>query len=334
MNKKIFKILALTVMAVLCMSMLGCSRQNREAEGVAVDDSILQIDPESGRQSETVTLYFKHAYSNYLVPQSREVEKASQSIEALVVEELLKGPQGDEALEKTSVMPSGVKLIDINTNNDTVFVNLSSEFLNDIVLKNETFSDDVTAFETRQQQLKGLAIYSIVNSLTEIPGISQVKILVNNKAVNYQELRAEALLTDYTTVDATTSMLSISRNQKYILSPAKSVKILFESLSNGPTWASAYPMLYMETEMGSTLPQQDELEKTWSAMIRALTIDGNAVVEEEIKGDGTAFVTINYSITYVSGVVTQVDDAKIAVINSGGVWKVKLPDKLLRNSIS
>lgn len=318
-------LLIILIIAITFIS-AGCKNTESTSDEMIKDDaSILQIDPEAGSENMTITLYFKHAYSSYLVPQQREVAKGNQSMEKLVLEELLKGPQADEALDKVAIMPPNVQLLDVDVNGDTVFVNLTEAFLSNI--------EDPTTIQTvdskRQKQLKGLAIYSIVNTLTEIPGIMQVKILVENKTISYKEATAQLLLEDLENVTEDTSMLSIKRGSKYILTPAVAAELLLKNLAAGPVWEASYPFLYVETQMGNTLPSQAELEKLWSANVKEIEIGEDVVTEEEIRSDGTAFVTANYAVDLLNGAVIEKKDVNISAIASNGIWKIKFPDDLL-----
>ncbi|MGN1098322.1 MAG: GerMN domain-containing protein, partial [Clostridia bacterium] len=111
-----------------------------------------------------ITIYFPDENAEYLVPEYREIEvQASLSVEKLVLSELMKGPE-DKTL--TQVIPSDVKVIGTETKDGVCFVNLSGEFVEKI----PSSSSSTT-----------MALYSIVNSLTELDTIDSVQILINGK---------------------------------------------------------------------------------------------------------------------------------------------------------
>ena len=116
-----------------------------------------------------VRLYFINSEMDMLNVLSEEVVyNVSSSLEKLIVEELIKGP-GNETLNP--VMNKDTKLINISTKDGVCYVNFDDGFL----LPNEHLDANLT-------------IYSIVNSLAELPGINKVQIQVNgNTDIIYQE---------------------------------------------------------------------------------------------------------------------------------------------------
>ncbi len=113
---------------------------------------------------ETVVLYFPDENGEYLVPERREIElQASISVERVIISELAKGP-ATEGLVR--VIPSDVNLISIETTDGVCFVNLSGDFVSSVASSSASTT---------------MALYSIVNSLTELDGISSVQVLIDGK---------------------------------------------------------------------------------------------------------------------------------------------------------
>ena len=110
-----------------------------------------------------MTLYFGDKTEAGLRSETRKATMTDNSLENTVVTELLRGPV-DDKLERT--IPESVSLISIETTEDVCFVNFSSNFT-DIGSNNS-------------KELK-LAVYSVVNSLTRLPGIDKVQVLVDGK---------------------------------------------------------------------------------------------------------------------------------------------------------
>ena len=111
-------------------------------------------------QEATLTLYFSNEKGDALIKESREVHYSSNiSMEKLIVEQLLKGPQ-TKGLK--SAIPSGTKLVSVSVVDGICYVNLDSNF------KNQDYSVK-----------ENIVIYSIVNSLSEMSTISSVQISVN-----------------------------------------------------------------------------------------------------------------------------------------------------------
>jgi germination protein M len=111
-------------------------------------------------QTSVITLYFANQEGNGLVRESQEVHYSSNiSMEKLVMEHLLEGPESEEA---QSAIPDGTKLVNVSVLDGVCYVSLDEGFLN----QNYNIEEPVV-------------IYSIVNSLSEISTINQVQISVN-----------------------------------------------------------------------------------------------------------------------------------------------------------
>ncbi|MBM7582666.1 hypothetical protein JOD02_001523 [Caldicoprobacter guelmensis] len=282
------------------------------------------INPEPPISQVNVTLYFKHYLADYLVPEKRVAQKGSQSLEYVVVSELLKGPT---KFERVAIMPPNVKVLDVTRNGDTVFVNLSEEFKGNIdlaaVRKNNVPEEQKANVLA---QMKRLCIYSIVNSLTELDGVNRVKILVNNRALSYEEIGAELIASQTVNVDKGNPVMALTRNKNFILSPSETVRQIFNSLAGEPDWERIDAFLARKNADGSERPPIEEIQKVYSAYIAGVEFDSNNfIMSEEIKPDGEAFVTLTYAIKYVNGKKESRDSDVLRVVNEEGIWKVRLP---------
>ena len=111
-------------------------------------------------QDATLTLYFSNMAGDGLVAETRNVHYSSNmSLDKLVMEQLLDGP---DTTGLKSALPTGTKLVSVSVVDGICYVNLDANF------KNQDYSVK-----------EPIVIYSIVNSLSEISGISKVQISVN-----------------------------------------------------------------------------------------------------------------------------------------------------------
>jgi germination protein M len=118
------------------------------------------IDPAPPEDTVTVVLYFGGPNAERLVREERTVVRQSERTEAVVIRELLKGPETAGLL---ATIPAETQLLDIRVTEGTAFVSFSRDI--------QTRHGGGTAGEM-------MTIYSIVNSLTELAGIVQVQILI------------------------------------------------------------------------------------------------------------------------------------------------------------
>lgn len=118
-------------------------------------------------EETTLTLYFANADGNQLIKVNRTLRyNTNISLEKLVVEQLVSGPVDKKNKENTtSIFPtlnSETKIIGVNIKDGICYVNLNNAFL--------TLTNNVTA---------DTVIYSLVNSLTELPGVLKVQLAVD-----------------------------------------------------------------------------------------------------------------------------------------------------------
>ena len=136
---------------------------NGSEVGVMTADSFLNNPGEeiNDIQVADLTLYFASLDGQSLVSETQHVHYYSSNIsmEKLVMEQLLEGPMSSNA---QSAIPKGTTLISVSVMDGVCFVNLDENFLT----QNYDISEDVV-------------IYSIVNSLVELPTVSTVQLSVN-----------------------------------------------------------------------------------------------------------------------------------------------------------
>ncbi|MBP5304223.1 MAG: GerMN domain-containing protein, partial [Lachnospiraceae bacterium] len=115
-------------------------------------------------QTVTITLYFANEEGDGLVTSRHQVEfDGTISLENLVVRQLIAGPLPEEN-GMQSAMPHGTIINKVTKKDGICYLDLNGMFLEDL----PGVTDEVV-------------IYSIVNSLAEISGISKVQFMVNGE---------------------------------------------------------------------------------------------------------------------------------------------------------
>lgn len=112
-----------------------------------------------------VQLYYTDSSMLRLIPSDFKTDTSNKSKAAkIVIQELLRGRDDNKKILR--IMPDVKNGLSVKIKENTAIVNLSSEFVR-------------LHPNTRQHEL--LTIYSIVNSLTSIKGITKVKFTINDK---------------------------------------------------------------------------------------------------------------------------------------------------------
>lgn len=128
------------------------------------DDIVLSPQQsDATEQSQYVTLYFSDTQAEKLVAETRLVTVVENNLQKTIVQELIKGPSSSNAIK---TVPAETKVLSVETQEGICFVNLSSDFVS-----------KAPGGSTAEQ----MAVFSIVNSLTELDDVEQVQFLVEGK---------------------------------------------------------------------------------------------------------------------------------------------------------
>jgi germination protein M len=117
----------------------------------------------------TLTIYYANQEGNKLVETSVDLVYSSNiSNEKLIMEQLIKGPTSDKVYP---TIPPETKLISVSIKDGVCYVNFDEGFLN-----------------PTYELIESVPVYSVVNSLLELPNINKVQILINGETnVTYRE---------------------------------------------------------------------------------------------------------------------------------------------------
>lgn len=127
---------------------------------MTASDFIESVSDVNTFEKTSMTLFFADETGQRLVEEEREVvHSMNTSLEKLVVEELMKGPQYGG---RFPTLPSDLKLLNVSVNENVCYINFDSAFLNSALPVAEY-----------------IPIYSIVNTVCEISSVNKVQITVN-----------------------------------------------------------------------------------------------------------------------------------------------------------
>lgn len=142
-------------------SSIGLMNENTFLDNMGSEENATKIG--------VLSLYFANKTGDKLKTQSTVIEyNANVAVEKVVVEQLIAGPT-EEGYYAT--IPKDTKVMSVTTKDGVCYVNLD------------------TGFTAQGYDVLGtVTIYSIVNSLTELPGITGVQILVNGEtSITYKD---------------------------------------------------------------------------------------------------------------------------------------------------
>ena len=123
------------------------------------EEEIKEVQPVPIEEMVEVNLYFSDSQAMYLVPEKRKISQIPSLARQAVIE-LIKGPESSDFYP---TIPEGTQVNEVYIADDIAYLDLSEEI-----------------FENHPGGSSGelMTVYSIVNTLTEIPPIKGVQILV------------------------------------------------------------------------------------------------------------------------------------------------------------
>lgn len=138
----------------------------RDSQLIYSENSLPPEDSSSVLQREEkvkVTLYFKDKEGRFLVPQVQEITKVP-GIGRAALDALCEGPVDADLLPS---LPDGAKVRDLNIRPDgTCIVDLNLA---------------ATKISDQDPKTEALAVYAVVNTLTEFPTVKSVQILIEGQ---------------------------------------------------------------------------------------------------------------------------------------------------------
>lgn len=167
MLSKVQKVLlALVLIAAITGGVLALQNNQPAGENGSAGQGQGAGSDEPGETTGELVLYFSDDQAMYLLPERRKaaVGKGETTGEA-IVRELIKGPSG-AGLKRT--IPPETGLLSLSVENGVAYVD---------------FSKGIRDSRYGGSAGESMLIYSIVNSLTELPEINQVQILVEGKKI-------------------------------------------------------------------------------------------------------------------------------------------------------
>lgn len=163
-NKKI-GIIFFTAFVIIAIGGFFAIRyvKNREAKTV-VEEYVPEeeITEEQARQT-IVSLYFPNKETNELSPEARliDIKELMNNAQDKLIALLIEGPKNDK---NKKIIPEGTRLNKSYFEGDCVVLDFSSEFLN---------------YNKEDEKEKTNLIDCIVNTLTELTEVNQVKVLID-----------------------------------------------------------------------------------------------------------------------------------------------------------
>ena len=323
------KISLLFLAAALIAGQCACSWRGRVIredlpDGETATDAAPQIispsDGTAGQSYEsTVSLYFPYSEDSLLGREERTIlYSANDRLENAVLNALLSGPSEDYP-QLNPIVNEKTQIVNTSLSGNCLFITFNSAFLDPVSEMPENWTDDAELLATVRAQRR-LAVLSIVNSVTAVPGVRQVQILVDTgddglgRRIRRQDVglsptgdNVDELLEAISRQYASNASLQTVSSLVFRLMQDKNADRLYTYIADGyndekPTYAQ------------------------WIDAFRSVewTLESYEVMESVPGYDGeSANVFVNAKFNISLGGAQEYMGVKIRFVCQSGVWKVE-----------
>ncbi|OQA00194.1 MAG: Sporulation and spore germination [Planctomycetes bacterium ADurb.Bin412] len=166
LNKVQKVLLALVLVAAITAGILALQNSQPAGENSSTGPGPGAGSDKQGETARDLVLYFSDDQAMYLLPERRKVAVGKgETTEQVIIKELIKGPS-DPSLKRT--IPPETAILSLSVENGVASVD---------------FSKGIQDSRYGGSAGESMLIYSIVNSLAQLPEINQVQILVEGKKI-------------------------------------------------------------------------------------------------------------------------------------------------------
>jgi len=309
---KIYKAIAITV-SIIILSLSGCMSDLNPNKTADEENPILAGD-KTEQKPVSCMVYFSYAEKNYLVGQQHLVSvPESTRAEEVFLQELILGPNTTSTALLPVINPN-TRVVEVSDNNGVLFVTLSSHFLSPLSGVSENWQESGKGSDLVMQQRR-LALYAIVNTLTQTGKYSKVQLYIDYDDSDKGERPTRGEM-GFAGENSDKLLEPIGRNAQAILQPDTAVMLFLQSFAE-KNWDESSKYVASETQNGG----QETLSNEFSLL--DLTLADYEITSMTISYDGqSAIVTIDYFIRAKDGVEYQNSNVSLKIERIDDIWKI------------
>ena len=297
------RLVLLLLAAALCLC-TGCASVIRED---SVPESLPAIDPDAGLEKElTASLYYRLNGGSTLLPVKTTLRvRSTEYPELAAIRQLLKEPVSPSA---AAALPKGVRLVDLSLESGILYVTFNRAFL----------SPSLPEATTEELQLsRRLAVYAVVNTLTELGSAARVQILVDLDDQG-KGTRVPAYLAGFDDANGGSRLLEPLRFEQSVLTTPESVTADMLCRLRDRDYARAFSLF-------ADLEPEDRQKPDYSlfeaALMELCTVTDWQITGSEIQSDGSCLVTLDLSFVDSELRPCTVQGAQLHLYYESGVYR-------------
>jgi len=296
-------------------SLTGCSPLVNEDQ--PDDDIPLFPDDTSEAQAKEYMLYFQLDGENYLAPEIRTFTiPESKNIEETLIRELINGPKGNSNSIIANINEN-TRIISVKGKEDVLFVSLSKDFLSPPSglgddIEDEQLKDDL--FLNNQK----MALYSIVNTVTELGRYSYVQFFIdydNNGTGTRPTSKAMGLVGE----GENQLIEPVFRNTDVIFSPVSSISTIMNAISE-KNWNKVLKYTSIAENPDDNI---DELVRQFELIDLSL-LEYNLIDYTVNLNGKSSVVVLSYTFAATDGTANLKENISVKMLLEDGIWKCSI----------
>ncbi len=305
-------IILIIIGCLLLTSCMAIGTKEDEQDGIPV----LPGDIEE-KELMSYTIYYQHMDENYLLGQQRNVSVPENKwVEEVLIQQLINGPASGIAPTKP-VINQNTRVLSVDRNNDLFFVTLSQHFLTPLTGVPDSWEQDEGWTQEVMRQRR-MAVYAIVNTLTETGPYSRVQINIDREGNGQGQrmTRGEMGFID----DPEQLLESLGRDHELIFTPKAAVELVMQAFST-KNWEKIDRYVVSDAAGNYLKPDSESFMSTLQVL--DLSVIAYNVQGISTSQDGqSAIVSLDYRIRAKDGSEYTSDNVSIRLRQSDGLWKI------------
>ncbi len=328
------RLTCIVILAAVSLAMTGCYDviylSNDNASSTA--EPISPYNENVKKINSNVVCYFGYSEPDdsdgqqFLVAETHSIDYSSGNYEKQLLNELVKGPT-QKGKRIVSLIPKGTTFI-VNTKEQERFVSvtISSTFFTAPTNFPSDWSSRSDYIEKYNMQ-KRLAIYSIVDTLTESGKYDRVQILIDYDGSGFGEIPTRKEV-GFTRGENSGELLeTMYRTTEVILTPENTINTIMYYLKKD-SLENLYELIMLVDLDGVKKPTQEEVIKTLEDL--DVTVTSYNSTNSVVSPDGTtATLILNADLQIGAGTNKETKYFKnltIRLVKEDGIWKIQYSD--------
>lgn len=267
------------------------------------------------------TLYYRYKQEDVMAPKTLPLSPSSSvSIEQAIVEQLIAGPGADPYGLSATIHPD-TRVLAVTQSHGFLSITLSQEFLK-IPGDTSPWQDVEGTYDADALMNRRMAVYSIINSITELGVHSRILIQVDADGTGASE-RIKRKQAGFST-QMEQPIEPLERDTSLIYTAERSLRIALDALKER-NWEQLDAMIAVRDVDGSRRPSQEEMSERLGARLSLVeyTIPASLGGMTVMQDGSQATVSLTECVfKNAQGSTVRYENIPLRLVRDKDIWRV------------